>query len=213
MLPDANSLLLFSLAALATLIFPGPAVVFVTARSLSHGPLSGWAAALGVGLGGLFHVTAAVLGLSAILLSSADAFTFLKIVGGLYLVYLGLDRLRRSGDSPGAATDGGARGLGQIIAEGVLVNATNPKTALFFLAFLPQFVDPDAPSPALQVFSLGVLFVLMGLLTDGAYASLAGAMRTFASRRPGFMRAERYVTGSTLVTVGLFAAITGRPDR
>jgi threonine/homoserine/homoserine lactone efflux protein len=213
MLPDANSLLLFTLAALATLVFPGPAVAFVTARSLSHGPLSGWAAALGVGLGGLLHVAAAVMGLSAILLSSADAFTFLKIVGGLYLVYLGLDRLRRSADPAGAAADGRVRSLAQIFTEGVLVNATNPKTALFFLAFLPQFVDPDPPSPALQVFSLGVLFVLMGLLTDGAYASLAGVLRTLATRRPGFMRAERYVTGSTLIAVGLIAAVTGRPDR
>lgn len=211
MLPDPHSLLLFSLAALATLTFPGPAVAFISARSLSHGPLSGCFAALGVAFGGLLHVLASAMGLSAILLSSAEAFAFLKLIGGLYLVYIGLDRLLRPGAVPSTGGGPPSRSRGKVFLEGILVNATNPKTALFFLAFLPQFVRPEATSPVVQIVFLGVLYVLMGLMTDGAYALMAGGLRRLAMRRPGLLRAERYVTGSTLVGLGIGAAAGQRP--
>jgi threonine/homoserine/homoserine lactone efflux protein len=213
MIPEIHNLLMFTLASLAILIFPGPAVALITARTMSGGVTAGWVATLGVSLGGLIHVAAATLGLSALLLSSGELFAAIKLVGAIYLVYLGIDRLLRHGEPLDARAGSESRPLTRIFLEGVLVNALNPKIALFFLAFLPQFVGPGAASPARQVLFLGLLYVVLGLLTDGAYASAAGGLRKLATRRPGVFRMERYVTGSALIGLGLYAAAGGRADR
>jgi threonine/homoserine/homoserine lactone efflux protein len=213
MIPEIHNLLMFTLAALAILLFPGPAVALITARTMSGGVVAGWVATLGVSLGGLIHVVAASLGLSALLLSSGELFVAIKLLGAVYLVYLGIDRLLRHGSGFSQAAAPEPRPSARVFVEGVLVNALNPKIALFFLAFLPQFVSPGSGSPARQVFALGVLYVLLGLVTDGAYASLAGGLRKLAARRPGILRMERYVTGSALIGLGLYAAASDRPDR
>ena len=155
-IPDAHSLALFVVAALALLLVPGPAVLYVVARSIHEGRRAGIASVLGIHVGTLVHIAAATLGLSALIVSSAVAFTAVKIAGALYLVGLGLWTLFSRRAEPEIAL-GGERNLRRAFAQGVVVNVLNPKTALFFLAFLPQFVDADAGHPALQIAFLGLL--------------------------------------------------------
>ena len=157
---------------LALLVVPGPAVVYVVARSIHQGRRAGLASVVGIHVGTLVHIAAATLGLSALIASSAVAFTAVKIAGAVYLVGLGLWTLFSRRAEPDVAL-GGERNLRRAFAQGILVNFLNPKTALFFLAFLPQFVDPDAPHPALQIAFLGFLFALLGLVTDSTWALAA----------------------------------------
>ena len=147
MIPDPHSLALFVVAALALLLVPGPAVLYVVARSVHQGRRAGLASVLGIHVGTLVHITAAAVGLSALVVSSAVAFTAVKIAGAVYLVGLGLWTLL-SGRAEAEVALGGERNLRRAFAQGIVVNVLNPKTALFFLAFLPQFVDPDAAHPA-----------------------------------------------------------------
>ena len=161
MIPDPPAIGLFVVAALALLLVPGPAVLYVVARSIHEGRRAGLVSVLGIHVGTLAHIAAATLGLSALVVSSAVAFTAVKIAGAVYLVGLGLWTLFSSRAEPEVAL-GGERNLRRAFAQGIVVNVLNPKTALFFLAFLPQFVDPNAAHPALQIAFLGVLFALLG---------------------------------------------------
>ena len=165
---------MFVFAALALLLVPGPAVLYVVARSIHQGRRVGLASVLGIHVGTLVHITAATVGLSALIVSSAVAFTAVKIAGAVYLVGLGLWTLLSRRLEPEIAL-GGERDLGRAFAQGIVVNVLNPKTALFFLAFLPQFVDRDAAHPALQIAFLGLLFASLGLVTDSLWALAAGA--------------------------------------
>ncbi len=196
---------LFIVASLALLLAPGPAVLYILARSLDQGRSAGLISVLGVALGSMVHVTAAALGLSAILVSSVTAFRIVKYAGAAYLIYLGVRRLL-GGDSSGTAQPPAASRK-RVFVQGVVVNVLNPKTALFFFAFLPQFVSPGSGSPALQIFLLGLLFVTLGLVSDGAYAILAGSFSTVMRRRAWVGRLQRYVGGSTLVGLGVLAAL------
>jgi threonine/homoserine/homoserine lactone efflux protein len=203
---------LFTATALALLIVPGPAVLYITTRAAAQGRRAGLVSLLGVHTGSVVHVIAAVAGLSALLVASAAAFTVVKVVGAAYLVYLGLCTiLGRSGADAlgGPAT----RGLRRLYLDGIVVNVLNPKTALFFLAFLPQFVDPDRGPVWTQTLALGLLFIALGVLSDGAYA-LAGAQvgrwLLFNERR---RRRGRYVEGGLLVGLGVTSlAIPHRAD-
>jgi threonine/homoserine/homoserine lactone efflux protein len=164
--------------------------------------------ALGVHVGTLVHVAAAALGLSALLVSSALAFNVVKYLGAVYLVYLGIRRLL----APAVAAESAAappRSLRRLFAQGIVVNILNPKTALFFLAFLPQFVDPARGQVGGQILVLGLLFVVLGVVSDGLYAVLAGAAGGWLKRDGRVLRAERYVTGSVFVGLGLTAAFAG----
>jgi threonine/homoserine/homoserine lactone efflux protein len=210
-MPDTASLAVFVVAALALLAVPGPAVVYIVARSIQQGRRAGLVSVLGIHVGTLLHIGAATVGLSALVLSSAVAFTAVKIAGAAYLVGLGLWTLFARRAEPEVAL-GGRQNLRRAFAQGIVVNVLNPKTALFFLAFLPQFVDPDASHPALQIAFLGVLFALLGLVTDSLWALAAGTAGGVLRRSRRFARGQRYVTGTVYVGLGVATALAGSAD-
>jgi threonine/homoserine/homoserine lactone efflux protein len=209
-MPSASSLALFTAAALVLLLVPGPAVMYILTRSIDQGRAAGLASVLGVHLGTTVHVAAAALGVSALLASSSTAFTVVKLAGAAYLVGLGLrrilgrERVETVADGPPPAR------LRRVVGQGVVVNVLNPKTALFFVAFLPQFVVPARGSVTLQLLVLGAVFIVLGLLTDGLYALLGSAAGGWLRARAR-SRARRYVTGGAYVTLGTAAALTGSP--
>jgi threonine/homoserine/homoserine lactone efflux protein len=205
--PDASTLAVFALASFLLAVVPGPAVLYVVAQAVDQGRRAGLASALGVATGGLVHVTAAVVGLSSLLASSATAFEAVKLVGAAYLVYLGVRRLLTKAGP--VALERERRPLPALYRRGVVVNVLNPKTALFFLAFLPQFVDPHAGHAWLQVGALGLIFVAIAVLSDGAYAVAAGTAAG-ALRGRAFQHVQRWVSGSIFVGLGLAAARTER---
>jgi threonine/homoserine/homoserine lactone efflux protein len=200
-MPDSSTIALFSAAALALLIVPGPSVIYVVTRSMAGGRTAGIVSVLGIHTGSLIHVTAAALGLSALLMTSALAFNTVKYAGAAYLIFLGIRRLASSEISH-ARTDIGSASLLRIFGQGVLVNALNPKTALFFLAFSPQFLDTSNGAVAPQIMLLGGLFIGLGLLSDGAYAMVAATFGGWLRSSSFYRRAERFVTGGVLVGLG-----------
>jgi len=210
-IPDAPAIGLFVVAALALLLVPGPAVLYVVARSIHEGRRAGLASVVGIHVGTLVHIAAATLGLSALIASSAVAFTAVKIAGAVYLVGLGLWTLLSRLAEPDVAL-GGERTLRRAFAQGIVVNVLNPKTALFFLAFLPQFVDPNAPHPAVQIAFLGFLFAILGLVTDSTWALAAGAAGGVLRRSRRFVRTQRYVAGTVYIGLGVATALAGSTE-
>lgn len=206
-MPDWSNFVLFVIAAFVLLIVPGPAVIYIVARSIDQGRMAGIVSALGVGFGGLFHIAAAALGVSALLLSSALAFNVVKYIGAAYLIYLGIQKfiVKEELNQTEAIRE---RRLGHIFSQGALVNLLNPKTALFFLAFLPQFINP-AKGAAAQILFLGFTFVVMGILSDGMYALMAGTIGNFLKGNVKFLRAQRYFAGSVYLGLGVATALSG----
>jgi threonine/homoserine/homoserine lactone efflux protein len=202
-----TNLPVFLLAALILLLTPGPAVLYIIARSMDQGSLAGFVSVLSIESGNSVHVLAATLGLSAILMSSALAFSIVKYLGAAYLIYLGIRRLlaREQGHKIARVQ---RQSLRRIYSQGVLVAALNPKTALFFLAFLPQFVDPSAGSVTLQLLMLGGTFVVMAIVTDSMYALLASTAGGWLKRNQSFLRADRYLVGSVYIGLGVTAALS-----
>ena len=211
MIPDAASLAVFVVAALALLLVPGPAVLYVVARSIHQGRRAGLASVLGIHVGTLVHIAAATAGLSALLVSSSVAFTVAKITGAVYLVGLGLWTLFSRRPEAEIAV-GGERDVRRAFAQGIVVNVLNPKTALFFLAFLPQFVDRDASHPAVQVAVLGLLFALLGLVTDSLWAIAAGTAGGVLRRSRRFLRTQRHVAGTVYLGLSVATAFAGSAD-
>ena len=211
-MPSASTLALFGLAALGLLVVPGPAVLYIVTRSIHQGRASGLVSVLGVATGSLVHVVAAALGLSALLMSSAAAFEAVKLLGAAYLIWLGIRTLRGRDDEDLPEGREPAK-LSRAYTQGVVVNILNPKTALFFLAFLPQFVDPGAGRPAPQMLVLGALFAMLGVLSDGTYALVASRLGEWLRARRTFARNRRYVSGSAYITLGAIAALTGHRPR
>jgi threonine/homoserine/homoserine lactone efflux protein len=203
---NLSNLPVFLLAALILLLTPGPAVLYIVARSMDQGRLAGFVSVLSIEVGNSFHVLAAALGLSAIIVSSALAFTVVKYLGAAYLVYLGLRRLFTR-DQTHQIAGFQPQSLKRIFSQGVLVATLNPKTALFFLAFLPQFVDPSMGSVTIQLLTLGGMFVMMAIMTDGMYALLASTAGGWLKRNWSFLRAERYVVGSVYIGLGVTAML------
>jgi threonine/homoserine/homoserine lactone efflux protein len=205
--PTATTFALFSAAALALIVVPGPAVTYVVTQSVDKGRRAGLVSVLGIGCGGLVHVAAATVGLSALIASSASAFTVVKLAGAAYLIAIGLWRLFGRGEAKAEKEPAEAH---RLFVQGAVVNALNPKTALFFLAFLPQFVDPDRGSVALQAAALGIVFVAIAVLSDSAYAVVAAALagRIRGSRRAG--QIKRWFSGSIFVALGVTAATARR---
>jgi threonine/homoserine/homoserine lactone efflux protein len=209
-MPEPSTLALFAVAAVTLLVIPGPAVLYIVTRSVDQGRAAGLASVCGVHVGTLVHVAAAALGLSALLVSSATAYDTVRWLGAAYLVWLGVRRLLARDDDLAAAGSGYRRtGLGRIFAQGVVVNVLNPKTALFFFAFLPQFVDTSRGSVPFQVVVFGVAFVVLGLLSDGAYAVAASTGAGWLRRRPGVARASRLLSGGVLISLGVTTALAG----
>jgi threonine/homoserine/homoserine lactone efflux protein len=210
-MPSPATLALFVVAALALLLIPGPVVLYTIARSISQGRRAGLISVLGAGLGNMTHVLAATLGLSALIASSALAFSVVKYAGAVYLVYLGVRTLVARNEATSAAAVA-PQPLSQIFAQGVTVSVLNPKTALFFLAFLPQFVVPGHGATSLQILILGSLFVGLGILTDSSYALLASALGGRLYRAPAALRFQRYFAGGVYIALGVATALGGAEE-
>src|SRR5258708_377383 len=207
MMPALSTIALFLLAALGLLLIPGPSVLYILTHSVAQGKRAGLASVLGIELASLIHAIAAALGLSALLLTSALAFSIVKYLGAAYLIYLGVRTLlaREERQQTAAAP----KSLSQLLTRGFLVNLLNPKTALFFYAFLPQFVNPARGAVAGQMLLLGALFVLLASCTDSLYALLGSTVGKLLTRNTGFRRLQRYVTGSIYIVLGVTAAVAG----
>jgi threonine/homoserine/homoserine lactone efflux protein len=204
-MPSASHFAVFLVAGLTLLVVPGPAVLYVVGQSIDGGRRTGLVSVLGITTGTLVHITAAVAGLSALIVSSAVAFNVVRYAGAAYLVVIGLRRLLTPVED-GEPVERPPRTLRRAYTRGIVVNILNPKTALFFLAFLPQFVDVSRGHVWLQIAILGLTFALLGLLSDGTYAVVAGTVadRLRDSRR--FRQVQRWVSGSVFVGLGAFAA-------
>ena len=212
-MPGAANFGLYIGAALVLLLVPGPSVLFIVARSVEQGRLAGLVSDIGIHSATLVHVAAASLGLSALLASSALAFSVVKYAGAIYLIWLGLKKIFGGADisEPGLETKG--YGYGRLFRDGFIVNLLNPKTALFFLAFLPQFVDVSRGHVAMQIAVLGLIFVLLGLVTDGCYALAAGTAGNWLKRNRSYLRFERYVSGVMFIALGVTAAFAGNQKK
>jgi threonine/homoserine/homoserine lactone efflux protein len=203
--PSLSVLPLFAATALALLVIPGPAVLYITARAAAQGPRAGLVSVLGIHTGTLVHVVAAVAGLSALLVASATAFTAVKVAGAVYLVYLGVRTLVGRANADGATSVTTSRGFRRLYLDGVVVNVLNPKTALFFLAFLPQFVDPARGPAWAQTLILGLCFVALGVLSDGTYAIAGAHVGRWLRRGAGRRRRGRIAEGGLLIGLGVSA--------
>jgi threonine/homoserine/homoserine lactone efflux protein len=206
-LPEWSSLGLFAVAALVLLLTPGPAVLYIVTRSIDQGWRAGLVSVLGVHVGTLAHIFAAAAGLSALLAASATAFGVVKYLGAGYLIYIGVRRLRDR-ESRMIREGGAPTRLRRAFVDGVVVNVLNPKTGLFFLAFLPQFVTEARGHVGEQIVALGVVFVLLGAVTDSLYALTAGSAARWLRGQPRFLAGERWVTGGLYISLGLAAALS-----
>ena len=207
-MPTFDSMIAFAIASLALLVIPGPAVLYVINRSISDGRSTALAAVAGLEIGNFMHVIAATVGLSAVIAASATAFGVVKWIGAGYLIYIGLRTVSRKPASFNQEQKSLPRR--KSFTQGIVVNTFNPKVALFFLSFLPQFIDAEKGSAALQSLILGSLFVAIGLCTDGLYAFLASALRSTLLRGKSLPFVQRYVAGSVFVLLGVIAASTKR---
>jgi threonine/homoserine/homoserine lactone efflux protein len=211
--PPAGNIGLFIGAALVLLLIPGPAVLYIIARSVEQGRFAGFISDLGIHAATLVHAVAAALGMSALLASSATAFSVVKYAGAAYLIWLGIRKI--------LARDGAARaGIGlvrhgymRLFRDGFVVNLLNPKTALFFFAFLPQFVDVSRGHLPMQIIFLGLLFAAVGLVTDGCYAFVAGTAGSWLKQSRGYLRLERYVGGTLFIGLGVAAVFAGNQKK
>ena len=209
---ESSQLYLFLIASLALLITPGPAVLYIVARSINQGRMAGIVSVLGVETANFFHASAAALGLSAILLSSALAFDIVKYLGAAYLIYLGFRKIVAREDQ-GKSEVGKQESLSRIYSQGFVVNLFNPKTALFFFAFLPQFVNTSNGNITLQIFLLGIIFVVIGMITDSSYALISSSIANQLNANQNFARNQRYFTGLIYIGLGVVTAFSGSRNK
>jgi threonine/homoserine/homoserine lactone efflux protein len=206
--PHLSNLGIFVAASLALLLTPGPAVLYIVTRSIAHGRIAGLVSVMGICTGTLVHVVAATAGLSALLVSSAFAFAIVKYAGAAYLIGLGIQTLLTREPPPEQVTV--VRGdLRQLFTQGIVVNVLNPHTAVFFFAFLPQFVNASIGRVPLQMLILGLLFVALSATTDCGWAIAAGTAGTWIRRHRRFADGQRYVAGTALIGLGAAAAFAG----
>jgi threonine/homoserine/homoserine lactone efflux protein len=211
-MPALSTIVVFLLAGLGILLIPGPAVLYIVTRSMAQGRRAGLASVGGIETANLVHIAAAALGLSALLMTSALAFSLVKYLGAAYLIVLGVQTcLSRKAHS--ALTFSPPKKLSQLFANGFLVNLLSPKAALFYYAFLPQFIDPARGPVVEQLLILGGCFSLLACCTDSLYALLGSTIGKFLSRSVRYQHAQRYVTGSIYILLGLTTAFAGSEKR
>jgi threonine/homoserine/homoserine lactone efflux protein len=211
-LPAGSSLIAFVIASLVLAITPGPAVFYIVTRSLSQGRAAGLASVGGVALGNVGNAMGASIGLAALFAISSLAFWVVKYAGATYLIYLGIKALRKP-KSPEGQTQLGSAQPGKIFRDGFIVALLNPKTTLFFSAFLPQFMDPDIPTLP-QTLGLGIAFVLIASITDTTYALTASVIAPAIARARSRRNVGRYLTASAFIGLGVFTAASGaRPTK
>lgn len=208
-MPDLPTLILFAAAAAALVFTPGPNTLYVIARSVEQGRTAAIVSCLGVEVGTMLHVAAAALGVSALLASSAAAFAVLKYAGAAYLLFVGLKTLLAKGEAVAASTVRGGS-LRRAFCQAVLVNVLNPKSAIFFLAFMPQFVDPRRGSAAAQILVFGAVVVVLGFTSGSLYSLLAGSVAGALRGSRRLVRAQRYFAGGIYIALGAATALTGQ---
>lgn len=211
-MPTISTIAVFAVAAFALVVVPGPSVMYIMTRGISQGRQAALVSVLGIQSGSVVHIAAVALGLSALLVSSATAFNVVKYAGAAYLLILGI-RTLLSRDTAHATRTLAPDRLRRIYAQGAVVNILNPKTALFFVALFPQFIHPDRGNVLAQTAALGMLFVVIGLLSDGTYAMLSGTVGTWLRERESFARAQRYISGVVYIGLGVTAALAGRSTK
>jgi threonine/homoserine/homoserine lactone efflux protein len=203
--PDGPTLLLFAGASLALLVIPGPAVIYLVTRSLDQGRQAGIVSVLGVETGTFVYALAAAGGLTGLIAASETGFAIVKYAGAAYLVYLGVTTMLGRGGGHGPVS-----GLpSHLYVKGLLVQLLNPKIAIFFLAFLPQFVDPSGGPDAVQILVLGTVFTVLAVLSDGAYVLLAGTVGKWLRTNPRARRRLSRVSGGVYIGLGVTAALSG----
>jgi threonine/homoserine/homoserine lactone efflux protein len=212
-MPAPTTLLVFAFAAGVLVVIPGPNHIYIVTRSIAQGRRVGLASALGVETGTLVHITAAAVGLSALIASSAVAFNFVRYLGAAYLAFLGLRALLT--DHGAQLENGGPRtgSARRAYIDGILVNVLNPKVALFFLAFLPQFVDRSRGATTTQILVLGFVVFVIATTSDIVYALAAGALGSWLRGRPAFARRQRYLTGGIYLGLAAVASLAGGERR
>ena len=208
MIPGGHELALFMVASFALAFVPGPAVLYIVAESVQGGRLAGLVSALGIATGGFVHVVFAAVGLSSLLVSSANAFEVVKYAGAAYLIYLGIRRFLTRAE-PVEAHLRPAKSRRSLFRQGVVVNVLNPKTAIFFFAFLPQFIDPDAGWVPGQILLLGLIFIAIALASDSMWALAAGTAGRWLRSSRRWLSVQRWVSGSVFIGLGLATALTG----
>jgi threonine/homoserine/homoserine lactone efflux protein len=206
---DTTALAVFMIAALTLNVTPGPNMLYVTTRSLGQGRKAGVVSAIGIGVGNLVHTLAAALGLSALLMSSAIAYSVVKYVGAAYLIYLGVRMILRNEHNSSLTTLTDAS-LRRIFSQAIATSVLNPKVALFFIAFLPQFANPSQGSVALQIAVLGALFSTTGTIVNTTVALLSGSFGDWLQTRPRFSQFQQWFTGSVFVALGTSIALPER---
>jgi threonine/homoserine/homoserine lactone efflux protein len=204
----AHSFLTFVAASIVVLVIPGPAVLYIATRSATQGRAAGLMSVAGVVTGGLVHVIAAVAGVSVLLLRSATAMQYVRWFGAAYLIYLGIQRFR-SASQPATNVNEKRATLWALYRDGVVVNVLNPKTAIFFVAFLPQFVTADGGPVVRQLALLGLTFISLAAITDSTYAILAASVRKAIGNRPDLQRRAAFASGAVYIGMGAFAAAGG----
>jgi threonine/homoserine/homoserine lactone efflux protein len=208
-MPDPTLWGLFVAASVLLLLTPGPAVLYIVARSVEQGRAAGFVSVLGIHLGTIVHIVAAAVGLSALLVSSALAVALVKYLGAAYLIWVGIRTLMAK-DPNASAPAAPAAPLRRVFRDGFVVNLFNPKTAIFFLAFLPQFVDPHRGALHWQILTLGLTFMGLGIMSDGMFALAAGTAGDFLRRNRRFLKFQRWFAGTSFIGLGVTAAFASR---
>ncbi len=209
-MPELPNFLAFLIATLILLVIPGPAVLFVVGKSIDQGKMSGIISVLGIAFGTVFHVVAAAFGISALLTTSELAFNILKYVGASYLIYLGLVNIYSK--KKVVTLKHRSQNLIEVFFQGVLVNILNPKTALFIFSFIPQFVSIGSYPIETQIFTMGMCFIVMGIVCDSSYVIMANAIKHLVLRHTKFQEIQKKVSGSIYLFFGLIT-LTLQPNK
>ena len=205
---DFSSLIVYISAAFILLITPGPAVIYIVTRTLNQGTAAGIFSIIGLTIGSFIYILTISFGVGALITESELLFNIIKYLGAAYLIYLGVQKIFFSKHIT-KEDDLVKGGLLQIMNNAILVSLLNPKSILFFLAFLPQFVDVNNGSVSLQLLLLGIIFLLISFFTDGSYVLLAGKVRGWFKLKRNFLSAQNYASGTVYILLGLFAAFSG----
>ncbi|WP_297081439.1 LysE family translocator [uncultured Demequina sp.] len=208
-----DTLLAFVALSFVVIVIPGPSVLFIVGRALQHGRREALLSVIGNAGGEVVHAVLVAVGIGAIIAASATAFTVLKIVGGAYLVYLGIQAIRHRRDGLDVGADAGvapAAPSRRVLAESFVVGVTNPKTLVFVAAVLPQFVDPERGPAWAQILVLGLVFAVIAIISDGAYALLASGARTWFARSPRRIAGVRAAGGTMMAALGVALLVTRR---
>ncbi|WP_422362205.1 LysE family translocator [Reichenbachiella sp.] len=209
-LPSPENILLFIAAATILIVVPGPALLYILTKSIEQGYKAGLASVLGVGVGAMVHVMAAAVGISALLVASATAFSILKYGGAAYLIYLGVKKLTDK-TAPVAPVDNERKSLSKIFYEGIVVNTLSPKSAIFFFAFLPQFINADKGGTTSQILFLGLVFLVIAFVSDMCYVLLSGKLVKYFRTSTKFASIQKYLSGSIYIVLGLLTFMVNKP--